>query len=154
MIVGAGDKVLVYDPSDGNLLETLKGHKDIVYAVSYAKNGKLFASGSADKTVIIWTSKLEGLLKYSHGDAIQCLSFNPVSHQLCSCAVSDFAFWSVEQKSVQKYKISARVNCCSWTNDGQYIALGMINGNISIRNKSGDEKMKIERNHPIYGLAW
>ncbi len=30
-----------------------------------------FASGGADKCVIIWTSKLEGILKYSHNDAIQ-----------------------------------------------------------------------------------
>lgn len=64
-MAGAGDKVLVYDPIDGNLISTLKGHKDIVYCVAYAKDGKKFASGSADKTVIIWTLKLEGLLKYS-----------------------------------------------------------------------------------------
>lgn len=31
--------------------------QDAVYAVAYASNGKRFASGGADKTVIIWTSK-------------------------------------------------------------------------------------------------
>lgn len=29
-----------------------------MYAVAYATNGKRFASGGADKTVIIWTSKV------------------------------------------------------------------------------------------------
>lgn len=43
----------------------LIGHKDTVYCVCYAKDGKKFASGGADKSVIIWTSKLEGILKYS-----------------------------------------------------------------------------------------
>lgn len=66
LIVGAGDKVLVYEPNDGVLIETLKAHKDTVYCVAYAKDGKKFASGSADKTVIIWNTKLEGLLKYSY----------------------------------------------------------------------------------------
>lgn len=33
------------------------GLQDAVYAVAYASNGKRFASGGADKTVIIWTSK-------------------------------------------------------------------------------------------------
>ena len=174
LVVAAGQRVLVYDTADGTLIQPLKGHKDTVYCVSYAKDGKRFASGTllvvsdianpkfhltrfkssldeervvlpssnndmteqlfffelevirlapisggADKCVIIWTSKLEGILKYSHNDAIQCLAYNPVSHQLASCAHSDFGLWSGEQKSVQKHKVPARVNCCSWTNDGQ-----------------------------------
>lgn len=76
-----------------------------------------------------------GLLKYHHNDAVQCLAYNPLSHQLASCALSDFAFWAADQKAVQKHKVSARINSCSWTNDGQYLALGMGNGVVSIRNK-------------------
>ncbi|KAG5666409.1 hypothetical protein PVAND_014438 [Polypedilum vanderplanki] len=155
LLVAAGDKVLVYDATDGNLIDTLKGHKDTVYCLAYSRDGKKFASGSADKTVIIWTHKLEGILKYSHNDGIQCLEFNPVTHQLASCTISDFAYWSSEQKNVQKYKIQTRINCCSWTIDGQYIALGLANGLVSIRNKFGEEKMKIDRGKaPIYGLQW
>lgn len=135
LIVASGNRVLVYDTADGTLLQPLKGHKDTVYCVCYAKNGQKFASGSADKSVIIWSNKLEGLLKYSHGDAVQCVAFNPLSHQLVSCAISDFAFWSTEQKAVQKHKINARINSCSWTQDGQYLALGLANGVVSIRNK-------------------
>lgn len=63
--MASGDKVLVYEPADGSLLETLKGHKDTVFCVAYARDGKKFASGGLDKCVIIWTQKLEGLLKYS-----------------------------------------------------------------------------------------
>ncbi|PNI31985.1 IFT122 isoform 31, partial [Pan troglodytes] len=65
LILAAGSRLLVYDTSDGTLLQPLKGHKDTVYCVAYAKDGKRFASGSADKSVIIWTSKLEGILKYT-----------------------------------------------------------------------------------------
>ncbi|GJQ71136.1 hypothetical protein Trydic_g1040 [Trypoxylus dichotomus] len=156
LIVASGNRVLVYDTSDGTLIQPLKGHKDTVYAVNYAKNGQKFASGSADKTVIIWSNKLEGLLKYSHSDAVQCLAYNPLTHQLASCALSDFAFWSVEQKAVQKHKVSSRINSCSWTNDGQYLALGLGNGSISIRNKLGEEKGRIDRPEAsaIWALSW
>ena len=65
LIVAAGSRVLVYDSNDGTLIQSLKGHRDTVYAVAYAKDGKRFASGSADKSVIIWTDKLEGILKYT-----------------------------------------------------------------------------------------
>ncbi|WAR26649.1 IF122-like protein [Mya arenaria] len=135
LIVAAGNRVLVYDTNDGTLIQPLKGHKEAVHCVCYAKDGKRFASGSADKSVIIWTSKLEGILKYTHNDAIQCMCYNPVTHALASCAVTDFGLWSPEQKSVSKHKVSSRVTCCSWTNDGQYLALGLYNGLISIRNK-------------------
>jgi intraflagellar transport protein 122 len=41
--------------------------------------------------------------------------------------------------------VAARVNCCSWTNDGQYLALGLGSGVVSIRTKTGEEKIRIER---------
>ncbi|KAK7101404.1 intraflagellar transport protein 122 homolog isoform X1 [Littorina saxatilis] len=158
LIVAAGNRVLVYDANDGTMVQPLKGHKETVYCVAYAKDGKRFASGSADKSVIIWTNKLEGILKYTHNDAIQCMAYNPVNHQLASCAVGDFGLWSPEQKSVSKHKVSSRITCCSWTNDGQYLALGLYNGLVSIRNKVGEEKVKVERPQatlaPIWSLSW
>ncbi|XP_075289324.1 intraflagellar transport protein 122 homolog isoform X3 [Opisthocomus hoazin] len=112
LIIAAGNRLLVYDTSDGTLIQPLKGHKDTVYCVAYAKDGKRFASGSADKSVIIWTSKLEGILKYTHNDSIQCVSYNPLTHQLASCSSSDFGLWSPEQKSVSKHKASSKITCC------------------------------------------
>uniref|UniRef100_A0A5F8H397 Intraflagellar transport protein 122 homolog n=1 Tax=Monodelphis domestica TaxID=13616 RepID=A0A5F8H397_MONDO len=106
LILAAGNRLLVYDTSDGTLIQPLKGHKDTVYCVAYAKDG----------------------------------------------------LWSPEQKSVSKHKSSSKITCCSWTNDGQYLALGMFNGIISIRNKNGEEKVKIERPggalSPIWSICW
>uniref|UniRef100_A0A2K6GBL2 Intraflagellar transport protein 122 homolog n=1 Tax=Propithecus coquereli TaxID=379532 RepID=A0A2K6GBL2_PROCO len=106
LILAAGNRLLVYDTSDGTLLQPLKGHKDTVYCVAYAKDG----------------------------------------------------LWSHEQKSVSKHKASSKITCCSWTNDGQYLALGMFNGIISIRNKNGEEKVKIERPggslSPVWSISW
>uniref|UniRef100_A0A8C7ZEQ6 Intraflagellar transport protein 122 homolog n=1 Tax=Oryzias sinensis TaxID=183150 RepID=A0A8C7ZEQ6_9TELE len=106
LIVAAGLRVLVYDAADGANIQPLKGHKDTVYCVAYAKDG----------------------------------------------------LWSPEQKSVNKHKVSSKITCCGWTNDGQYLALGMMNGVVSIRNKNGEEKVKIERpggsSSPIWSIAW
>ena len=81
----------MYDATstDGRLLRTLSGHRDTVYCVAFAQNGvlynfalelyqfqftsrpcmyicagELFASGGADKTVILWNNSLEGMLKF------------------------------------------------------------------------------------------
>jgi len=64
LIVAAGNRVNVYGSALGNLLQSLKGHKGTVYCVAYAKDGKRFASGSADKSVIIWSDTFEGVLKF------------------------------------------------------------------------------------------
>ncbi|XP_077302268.1 intraflagellar transport protein 122 homolog [Arctopsyche grandis] len=157
MIVAASERVMVYDPQDGSLIRLLRGHKDTVYCVAYAKDGRKFASGGADKIVIIWTSKLEGVLKYSHNEPLQCLAYNPITHQLTSCAVSDIAFWSNEVKAVQKHRVngSRRITCCSWSLDGQLLAVGLSNGFVSIRDKNCEERLKISREGcPVWSVLW
>ncbi|KAL0479772.1 intraflagellar transport protein [Acrasis kona] len=132
----------------------LRGHKDTVYTVAYAKDGTRFASGGADKFVIIWSNEGEGKLKYSHNEAIQCLAYNPNSHHLVSCATSDFGLWEPEQNEVKKVKVTSKILCASWTTDGQHLAIGHYSGVISIRNKEGKEVSSVVRKAPIWCLQW
>ncbi|KAH8859092.1 Intraflagellar transport protein 122 like [Schistosoma japonicum] len=157
LVVASGNLVWVYDANNASLVKSLKGHKDAVYCVSYAHDSSLFGSGSADKCVIIWkSSTLEGLVKYIHNESIQCLEFNPVTMLLASTGSTDFGFWTMDQKNVVKTKISARPTCCSWKSDGQFLAIGLYSGVISIRNKETQEVAKIERpcDSIIWNLKW
>lgn len=61
----AENRIRVYDTATGTLVQSLKGHKDVVFAITFAYDGKRFASSSADKQVIIWNNKMEAILKYS-----------------------------------------------------------------------------------------
>jgi len=154
IIVAAGNRVLVYDATDGDLVHSLKGHKDSVFCVAYSKHGKKFASGGADKQVIIWTHKAEGILKYNHTESIQCLAYNPVTQQLASGTASDLGLWSPEQKSVSKHKVSSKILAMSWTYDGLHLALGLFSGHVSIRDKFGAEKADVVRTAPVWTLMW
>ena len=69
------------------------GHKDTVFCIAYSKDGQRFASGGADNAVVIWSAEGQGLLKYTHNDKIQALSFNPVLQTLASCTSIDFGLW-------------------------------------------------------------
>ena len=66
--------------------------------------------------------------------------------------------WSFKDKSVPKTKVNSRITCCSWTTDGSLMALGFFNGVVQIRDKNGEEKLKIERsdaaNCPIWTIQW
>lgn len=154
LVAAVGTRVLVYDAVDGSLLHSLKGHKGVVYAVDYAHDGKRFASGGADNVVIIWTDKAEGILKYTHNDSIQKLVYNPHSQCLASCTASDFGLWAPEQKSVAKHKVVAKILSACWTKDGQHLALGLLNGLVTIRDKLGNEKQLIERTAPVWTMCW
>ncbi|KAF0686954.1 hypothetical protein As57867_021233, partial [Aphanomyces stellatus] len=59
IVAAIGSRVMIYDAVNGTLLHSLKGHKDTVYTVDFAHDGKRFASGGADNVVIIWTDKAE-----------------------------------------------------------------------------------------------
>lgn len=119
LIACCAQNLLIYDVASGDLKQTLKAHKDQVFSVGFSQCGRWMVSGGADKLVIIWQQpstassltsvnaslKWEGLLKYSHADAVSCVQFNPVTSQVASCSNSDFGLWSMEQKSVSKYRV-------------------------------------------------
>ncbi|EQC37613.1 hypothetical protein SDRG_05207 [Saprolegnia diclina VS20] len=154
LVAAIGNRVMIYDATNGTLLHSLKGHKDTVYTVDYAHDGKRFASGGADNVVIIWTDKAEGILKYTHNESIQKVVYNPQSQCLASCTSADFGLWSPEQKSVAKHKVVSKILCASWSIDGELLALGLFNGQILLRDKQGGEKALIERSAPIWTICW
>jgi len=154
LIVAVGSRVLVYDANDGDLLLSLKGHRDTVYSVCYSRDGKRFASGGADNCVIIWSNKGDGILKYSHSSSVQKVLYNPATESLASCTISDFGLWSPEQKTVAKYKVQSKILSAAWSNDGQFLAMGMFSGQITIRDKKGNEKVSIAREAPVWCLNW
>jgi WD40 repeat protein len=47
--------VRVYNLSTGALIHKLTGHTNHVYAVAVTPDGKEIVSGSADKTLKVWT---------------------------------------------------------------------------------------------------
>ncbi len=48
------------------LLQTLHGHTDVIYTVSFAPNGKELASGGADKCIIIWNLSTGNMCTCKH----------------------------------------------------------------------------------------
>ncbi|KAJ2997530.1 hypothetical protein HDV02_005419 [Globomyces sp. JEL0801] len=154
LIATAGSEILIYNASEGDLIKALKAHKDSVICLAPLL-GDGFASGGADKQVIIWSNTFQGTLKYSHGDTIQSISQNPVTGVVLSCTGSDFGLWTPDVKAVPKTKVPSRIVCSAWSPDGQQFALGLYNGHVSIRLSTGEEQVRIERGvSPIWSIAW
>lgn len=59
---GIGSRIYIYDPKTSLVINALKGHKKAIFSLCYSTTGKRLVSGSADKTVIIWSDQGEGLI--------------------------------------------------------------------------------------------
>lgn len=46
VIAAVGNRVLLYKADNGDLIESLRGHKDTVYSVSFSCDGSRFSSGN------------------------------------------------------------------------------------------------------------
>lgn len=92
----------------------------------------------------------------SHNDTVQCMDFNSITHHLASCSVMEFGLYSLELKSVQKFKVLSKINTCAWSKDGQTLALGCDNGNVSLRNRSGEEVASIQQidGQSVWAITW
>ena len=86
LVLAVGNRVLVFDPTDGELINSLKGHKDTVYCVTYSADGKWFASGGADKKVVVWhyDSGLRSLEGAGHSGAVTKVRFAPDEQSVVS----------------------------------------------------------------------
>ena len=65
---------------------TLRGHRHHVYSVALSPDGRILASGSADKTVSLWDlrrRKLKGTLT-KHPAEVKCVTFSPDGQTLAS----------------------------------------------------------------------
>jgi WD40 repeat protein len=83
--------IKVYELKDGEPqteLFTLKGHTAGVRAVKFSPDDQKIASGSNDKTVLLWSAQSgELLLTVGHGDDVYCLAWSRDS-KLVACAGS------------------------------------------------------------------
>jgi intraflagellar transport protein 122 len=149
VIAAVGNRVLLYNAENGDLLDSLRGHKDTVLCCDFSSDGTRFASGGLDSVVVFWKATGQGLLKYNHMGPIQRVLYHPNMLKLASCSDIDVGYWMPDQKQVTKEKVPAKVMSAAWSTDGTMLAVGLQNGVISIRNSALEEIVRMERKAPV-----
>ena len=59
-----------------------------------------------------------------------------------------------DKKQVPKEKTGSRILSVAWSADGAALALGLLNGSITLRNQDGEETHRIDRKAPIWCLSF
>src|SRR5215471_3825843 len=75
--LAGGNRVMLWDASDGHLLAKLADHDAMVHTVAFAPSGQLLVSGAADNTIKIRDARSGGLARTleGHADTVRSLSF-------------------------------------------------------------------------------
>ena len=156
LAIGAhGDQkeITILRLSDLKIVQTLRGHLDVIKSVSFSPSGRYLASGSDDKTIRIWrfTGKnytLHQTLK-GHTDTVWCVSFDPTGNYLASGGrdhILKVWRWSGNQfTSVQTLrKHTDCVRSVSFNSTGKYLASGSCDGTIKIWQHANNEFENIQ----------
>ncbi len=100
------------------------GHTDRVTSIRFSPRGTLIASGSADKTIKLWTldGKLVSTLS-GHNGFILDIDFSPSGNTIASASSDNTAkLWTVEGKEIQTLKgHTDRIIAVSFSPDGKLI---------------------------------
>jgi len=87
-ITGLYGEARIWNVADGTLLQTIRGHRDTMYAAVPSPDGRLLATGSYDRNIILWDLVTgEQVREFKgHNGAIYDVAFSPDGNILASAS--------------------------------------------------------------------
>jgi WD40 repeat protein len=125
------------------------GHYAYVTSVCYSSDGKFIATGSSDKTIILWRSTDGRQIRSFRGipDAVIHLEFNRQITNLLSLSEDGTCMvWELSTgKLIDKMKLGKDIfTCASFSPDGSQIVTGSRKSGVSVWNSLiGEEILKL-----------
>ena len=121
--------IKIWDVNTGECLQTLAGHTEVVWTLSWQADGRLLASGSFDRTVRVWdiqTAECCQILS-GHLSMVFGVAWHPEGHLLASCSRdTTIKIWDAATGDCLKTLSShnSMVLCLAWSPDGRILASG------------------------------
>ena len=140
---------------------TLEGHSGYVLSVVVSPDGKYLASGSWNKTVIIWDANSGEKLKTleGHSSSVSSVSWSPDGKYLASGSYDETVIiWDAKSGecmlNLEGYELS--VNSVCWSPDGKYLASGSGDRHVNIWNAKSGECIQTLEGHSdsVLSVYW
>ncbi|MCU0389983.1 MAG: hypothetical protein MUE81_02600 [Thermoflexibacter sp.] len=110
----------------GKLVQTLKGHTEIINDVCFSPDSKYLVTASKDKTAIIWTIQGEEVAAlYGHSQSVNAVAFSPTNNYVLTGSDDYTArLWNLNGEELKVY-IAHKVNKIAFAPNGsQFITAG------------------------------
>ncbi len=170
LAIGNADNTVQLWDLQGKLLDTLKGHGNLVRSVNFSPDGKTLASGSGDGTVKFWRSnpfnqKIVPSSITDQPEAVNSVSFSPETNAANAAMMAtggndqQVRLWVAGANGYSLFKQlsghSAAVNSVVFDHQGQLLASGSDDRTIRLWTNQGDLVRVINAHEqPVTGIAF
>jgi WD40 repeat protein len=133
-VSGSDETVRVWELNTGKLLNTLKGHTNIVSSLAVTSDNSKIVSGSTYGTIKVWelnTGKLLKTLK-GHSDYVNCVAITSDNSKIVSGSYDQtIKVWDLDkEKYYLRYRFDCPILCTTISKNGNMIIVGNSSGSL------------------------
>jgi len=143
LAINSGSSIFILDAASGKVRLRLQGHQDDVKSVAWSRDGRMLASGSADRTAAIWDAGSGQLLRVlaGHRHDVDCVAWSPDGKILATASDGQTVLlWDVASGRPfnMLHGFVVGPNSIAWSPDGRFLAIE--NGGIDIASRTSASK--------------
>jgi WD40 repeat protein len=141
----------------GKVYKEFEGHRGMIHSISFSPDGRTLVSGSADKTVRIWSPTGELLSLFDRFDtSVESVSFAPQVSILAAgekCGL--IVLFDIGGNYIATlHSPKSRIYSLSWSDDNNYLAAGCADSNLYVYNIGFQMKKVYPHPGPVFGATF